>query len=242
VLKKDCLDLPEKIYKTVWFDLTAEQQLVYDKAKKENRLALDGEDTPFNKLVAQMKLMQITTGYYIHPDAEEPVRIPGANPKLAVLVERAKALCERGEKLIVWARFRVQIEDVCRALRAEGITVVEYHGGVSKTGRQESIDAFEEGDAQVFVAQQQAGGKGLTLIAGSNVFYFSNDYSLRNRLQSEDRAHRIGQERDVVYTDFCARDTVDDECIERLRDKEYIAKLIVGDDTSQAAPTSSQAE
>jgi len=230
VLKRDCLDLPEKIYKTLWFDMTPEQQKAYDMAADQNRLALDGEETPFNKLVAQMKLMQITTGYYIHPDANEPVRIPGGNPKLELLVERAKALIERGEKIIVWARFRVQIEDICKALRAEGIYVVEYHGGVAKLARQEAIEAFERGDAQGFVAQQQAGGKGLTLVACHNVYYFSNDYSLRNRLQSEDRAHRIGQEKDVVYTDFCARDTVDAECIERLRDKEFIAQLIVGDE------------
>lgn len=237
VLKRDCLGLPKKIYKIVWFDMTKEQQHAYDLAAEKNRLALDGEETAFNKLVTQMKLMQITSGYYIHPDADEPVRIPGRNPKLELLVERAKALIEQDKKLIIWARYRVQIEDVCKALRAEGMRVVEYHGGIGKGERQDAIEEFERGEAQVFVAQQQAGGKGLTLVACHNVFYFSNDYSLRNRLQSEDRAHRIGQEEDVIYTDFCARNTVDAECVDQLRDKEFIAQLIVGDERLEKSVT-----
>jgi SNF2 family DNA or RNA helicase len=229
VLKKDCLDLPDKIYKTVWFDLTTEQQVVYDKAHKENRLALNGEDTAFNKLVAQMKLMQITSGYYLHPDQQEPVRIPGENPKLALLVERVVATVESGEKAIVWARYRIQIEDVVAALKAKGLNVVQYHGGVNKADRDAAIEAMERGEADVFVGQQQAGGRGLTLVSVSQVFYYSNTYALDNRLQSEDRAHRIGQTKNVVYTDLCARDTIDMECIERLHFKEETSKEIVGD-------------
>jgi len=227
VLKSDCLDLPKKIYKYVWFDMTTEQRRIYDKAATEFRLALNGEETSFNKLVAQMKLMQITSGYFLHPDSNEPVRIPGENRKLQLLIERALAVVEQGEKLIVWARFRVQIEDIVNALREKGVRVVEYHGGIKKQERNDAIDAFENGDAQVFVSQQQAGGKGLTLVAASNVYYFSNTYALNDREQSEDRAHRIGQEKEVVYTDFCARDSIDYECIEALRSKEVVAETIL---------------
>lgn len=227
VLKKDCLDLPDKIYKCVWFDMTKEQRRIYNKAALENRLALDDEDTPFNKLVAQTKMMQITSGYYLHPDAEEPVRIPGGNPKLELLRERALAVVEAGEKLIVWARFRVQIEDVVKTLEEAGLRVVQYHGGINKSSRLAAIEEFERGNASVFVSQQQAGGKGLTLVAARNVFYFSNTYSLDHRQQSEDRAHRIGQEGEVVYTDFCARDSIDLECIESLRNKEVTSSRIL---------------
>lgn len=228
VLKKDCLDLPDKIYKTAWFDMTAEQRAVYTKAEKENRLALNGEETAFNKLVAHMKLNQITSGYFLHPDAAEPVRIEGDNPKLTLLRERANAVIEAGSKLIVWARFRVQIADVVKALKEDGRKVVEYHGGVGKSDRVAAIEAFERGEAEVFVGQQQAGGRGLTLIAADNVFYFSNDYALDHRLQSEDRAHRIGQEDKVIYTDFCARDSADMECIETLRSKERTSEIVLG--------------
>jgi len=120
VLKSECLDLPEKIYKTLVFDLTKEQRDIYKKAEEECRLVFENEETPFTKLVAVTKLAQITSGYYLHPLSDKPVRIQGDNPKLGLLVDRAKIIVERGEKLIVWARYKVEIEDITSALEKRG--------------------------------------------------------------------------------------------------------------------------
>lgn len=227
VLKKDCLDLPEKIYKSAYFDMTAEQKRIYKKAEEEGRLSLNGEDTPFNRLVVLTKLAQITSGYYLHPEAQEPVRIEGENPKLELLKDRVKAIVEAGEKVIVWARFRVQIEDIVQALMAAGHEVVQYHGGVSKEDRLDTLERFTNGSASVFVGNQQAGGTGITLVEASHVIYFSQDFSLRNRLQSEDRAHRIGQEKDVVYTDLVAKDSIDGAVIGALINKKDVADVVL---------------
>lgn len=229
VLKKDCLDLPEKIYKTGVVDMTKEQWDVYKKAREEYRLQFGNKETAFNQLTIETKLSQITSGYYLHPlcgDGDEPVRIPGKNPKLEFLMERVEACVGAGEKVIVWARYRVQIQDICAALAERGISFVEYHGGVSKKERSPAIEAYENGDAQVFVANQAAGGTGITLVATSTVFYFSQDFSLRNRLQSEDRAHRIGQKKNVVYWDIIARGTTDEKIIRALQNKEDLADTI----------------
>jgi len=227
VLKSECLDLPEKVYKTVLFDLTPEQREVYRKAEDECRLVFQGDETPINKLVAVSKLAQITSGYYIHPDAPEPVRIEGDNPKLELLADRVRAITEAGEKVIVWARYRVEIEDIAARLASEGIKCVEYHGGVSKTDRVDAIENFERGDAQVFIGNQQAGGTGITLVSASYVIYFSNNFSLRDRLQSEDRAHRIGQTKSVTYINIAAKDTVDEAVISALTNKKDVAETII---------------
>jgi len=228
VMKKDCLDLPEKVYKTAYYEMTKEQQLVYDKARDEGRLTLAGEDTPFNRLVILTKLAQITSGYFLHPESEEPVRIEGDNPRLELLKERVlNAVQEHGKKVIVWARFRVQVDDIAKALRAEGLGVVEYHGGVSKEGRLEAIENFTNGDADVFVGNQQAGGVGITLVEASVVIYFSQDFSLRNRLQSEDRAHRIGQTEDVLYLDLIAKDSIDGQIVGALVNKKNVADVVL---------------
>lgn len=228
VLKKDCLDLPEKIYKTAYYEMTKEQKSVYEKAREEGRLALNGEDTPFNRLAIMMKLAQITSGYYLHPEAEEPVRIEGGNPRLDLLKERVlSSVQEHGKKVIVWARFRVQIEDIVSALRGEGVEVVEYHGGIGKECRLEAIENFTNGGAQVFVGNQQAGGVGITLVESSVVVYFSQDFSLRNRLQSEDRAHRIGQKEDVLYLDLIAKDSVDEQIVTALVAKKNVADAVL---------------
>lgn len=227
VLKKDCLDLPDKIYKTLVFSMTREQIEIYKKAEQECRLMFMNEETPFNKLVAVTKLAQITSGYYIHPLSEEPVRIEGDNPKLDLLVERVQKIVESGEKVIIWARYRIEIEDIVARLRAEGIESVEYHGGVKKGDRVDAIEAFERGSASVFVGNQQAGGTGITLVAASYVIYFSNNFSLRDRLQSEDRAHRIGQKKNVTYINIAAKGTIDEVVIRALTSKKDVADTII---------------
>lgn len=228
VMKKDCLDLPEKIYKTAYYEMTKEQRLVYEKAAEEGRLTLNGEDTPFNRLAILTKMAQITSGYFLHPEASDPVRIEGDNPRLELLKERVlSAVQEHDKKVIVWARFRVQIDDIAKALRAEGLRVVEYHGGINGEGRLETIENFTNGDAQVFVGNQQAGGVGITLVEASVVIYFSQDFSLRNRLQSEDRAHRIGQKEDVLYLDLIAKDSIDEGIVRALINKKNVADEVL---------------
>lgn len=186
-----------------------------------------GEATPFTKLVAVTKLAQITSGYYLHPASDEPVRIDGENPKLDLLIDRVKYLATLGEKMIIWARYRAEIADIIARLKAEGIRTVEYHGGVSEKDRVDAIERYERGDAQAFIGNQQAGGRGLTLVAGAYVFYFSNDWSLTNRLQSEDRAHRIGQVRSVTYFNIVAEGTIDETVVRSLMNKENVADAII---------------
>ena len=90
--------------------------------------------------------------------------------------------------------------------------------------------SFQNDDqCRFFVGHVQAGGKGLTLHAATTVVYFSNDFSLENRLQSEDRAHRIGQKHNVTYIDFVAPNTLDEKVVSTLRDKKSMADLITGD-------------
>lgn len=227
VLKSECLDLPEKIYKTLTFSMTKQQIEVYKKAEEECRIIFEGEETPFNKLVAVTKLAQITSGYYIHPLADEPVRIEGENPKLELLAERVQKIVEAGAKVIVWARYRIEIEDICQKLAESGISFVEYHGGTRKSDRIEAIESFQNGDSQVFVGNQQAGGTGITLTAAEFVIYFSNNFSLRDRLQSEDRAHRIGQTKNVTYINIAAKGTIDEVVVKALSNKKDVADTII---------------
>jgi SNF2 family DNA or RNA helicase len=136
---------------------------------------------------------------------------------------------DRYGKVIIWARFRREIRDVYEALTKMGVLCVEYHGGTSTTQRLDNIEAFENGDARVFIGQQQAGGTGITLVAASHVIYYSNDFSLRNRLQSEDRAHRIGQTRNVTYTDLAAIGTIDEAVARSLQNKLEVAEAVVNE-------------
>lgn len=227
VLKRDCLDLPEKIYQQLYFELDDAQQSAYRLMEREQRLVLeDGEVTAVAKLSAIMKLQQITSGFIIKPERGGLMYVSEGNPRLAALVEAAE---EVHGKFIVWARFKEELRAVAQALRAAGRCVVEYHGDVSPKDREVAVDEFQHGEATVFVGQPQSGGIGLTLTAAETVFYYSNDYNSETRRQSEDRAHRIGTRRPVLYIDLVATDTIDEEITTALQRKSSLAAMILGD-------------
>jgi SNF2 family DNA or RNA helicase len=225
VLKKDCLDLPDKIYKTITFELDAQQQRAYDKMQDELRIELgDNTELPVSELAALIKLQQITSGYVNTPMG---VRyISADNPRLKTLLD---AIEDVEGKFIVWARFREELDAISDALTDAGVACVQYHGGVSRDNREAAVDQFQNGDVRVFVGQPQSGGIGLTLTAAETVFYFSNDFNLETRLQSEDRAHRIGTKKNVVYIDIAAENTIDEQITKNLRRKKRTAALVLGD-------------
>jgi SNF2 family DNA or RNA helicase len=79
------------------------------------------------------------------------------------------------------------------------------------------------------IGTPQTGGYGITLTQANTVIYYSNGYDLEKRLQSEDRAHRIGQKKTVTYIDIIAEDTVDEKIVKALRDKINIASEVMGE-------------
>ncbi len=227
VLKRDCLDLPEKIYKTHYFEMSSAQSRAYRLMREELRLELEGEAAlVVTQLGSMIKLQQITSNFAIPPGGGSPIYISEDNPRLAALL----GLFEDIEgSVIVWARFREELAAIARALRAAKIEFVEYHGGISQPAREEAVDKFQSGRAQVFLGQPQSGGIGLTLTAAETVVYFSNDFNLETRLQSEDRAHRIGTRRNVLYIDIVAEGTLDEAIARALQRKTNVAAAILGD-------------
>jgi SNF2 family DNA or RNA helicase len=116
-----------------------------------------------------------------------------------------------------------------RRLAEAGIPYVEYNGGIGKAEREEAVDSLQAGEARAFVGNGQSGGIGLTLTKAETVIYYSNDFNLETRLQSEDRAHRIGTVRNVTYIDLAAVDTIDERIALALQVKEEVASIVLGD-------------
>ena len=236
VLKKDCLDLPEKIYKTHYFELTVAQEKAYNLLKEELRIQvggdfefLEGEEIPdaellpVSALAALIKLQQITSAYVNLPTGES-IAVGTENPRLAALLDVVEDI---DGKFIVWARFTPEIAAIAAALRAKGIETVEYHGSVKNADRESAVDGIQGGTARAFVGQAQSGGIGLTLTATETTIYYSNDFNSETRQQSEDRNHRIGTKNHVVYIDLAAVNTVDESIARSLRRKKSLAALIL---------------
>lgn len=227
VLKAECLDLPEKIYKTVTFALDAPQRRAYDKMQSECRITIDDNtELAVSELSALMKLQQITSGYVNLPGKAGLVYVTEGNPRLRALLNLVEDL---NGKFIVWARFKEELRAIAAALTAAGIECVAYDGDVSAADREAAIDALQVGTARAFVAQGQAGGTGLTLTAAETSIYFSQDFNRGTRAQSEDRNHRIGTKSSVVYIDLVAEDTLDEQIAAVLQRKKSVAALVLGD-------------
>lgn len=225
VLKKDCLDLPDKIFTVHPYELSPKQRALHDSIKEDMRFhRSDGEIDTFTALTVINKLQQVTSGF-IMVDGEATGLGEAAEPRMDALMTCVEDADPEG-KIIVWCQFKEEIRAVGAKLRAAGKKVVEYYGPTKDKDREAAVDAFQNGDAEIFLATRAA-ETGLTLTAASTVIYYSWGYSLEGYLQSQDRAHRVGTKRNVVYINIVARGTVDERVAASLQAKEEIASAIL---------------
>jgi SNF2 family DNA or RNA helicase len=226
VLKKDCLDLPDKIYQRYPVELSEKQRKLYDQMRKTYIAELEGEqiDAPAT-ITRLLRLQQIVCGWF--PTETEVKPIEDKNPRLNALLE---ILSDIDSKVIIWARFKADLKAIEHAL---GSLAVAYHGEVSNDARADAVERFQnDPKIRYFVGQPQSGGIGLTLTAADYAVYYSNSFDLETRLQSEDRCHRIGTKNNVTYIDLEAPKTVDTKIIKALRSKKNLADVITKDPIS----------
>jgi len=228
ILKEDCLDLPPKVYVKREVELTDEQIKLYSTMKQLALASLNGHVlTAPNVLTQLMRLHQITCGHFKSNEGQIQ-NIP--NNRINELLD---ILDETDGKIIIWANYVHDIENIVNAIKKQygEDSVVQYYGAISSDERQRGITSFQDPLSAVrfFVGNPQTGGYGITLTAANTVIYYSNGYDLEKRLQSEDRAHRIGQKKSVTYIDLIAEKTVDEKIFTALRKKINIASEVMGE-------------
>jgi len=228
VLKEDCLDLPDKIFIKRQIALTPDQRKLYEQMKKEAMAILKGkQSTTVNTLTQLMRLQQITCGHFTADDgATQPI----ANNRITELMN---VLDETEGKAIIWAHYQYDITEIIKAVVKEygPGSIVDYYGLTPQEDRQPNIKRFQDDPkCRFMVGTPSTGGYGITLTAANTVIYYSNGYDLEKRLQSEDRAHRIGQKKSVTYVDIMADDTVDEKIVQALRKKINIASEVLGEE------------
>jgi len=229
VLKEECLDLPDKIYIKREVELSKEQLQAYSTMKSAALATLKGKmATAPHVLTQMMRLHQITCGHLKNDDGTT------TEIKSNRMTELMNLLDETEGKVIIWGNYIYDIENLVKAVGKEygADSVVQYYGATSQDDRAKAIKKFQDPDSKVrfFIGNPQTAGYGITLTAASTVVYFSNGYDLEKRLQSEDRAHRIGQNKSVTYVDFIAPKTVDEKIVKALRNKIDIASQVMGED------------
>ena len=228
VLKEDCLDLPPKNWIKRHISLTPDQFKVYDQMKRQAVAHLNGKASSTMTVLTQlMRLQQITCGHFVANDGStQEIKSNRINELMDVLSEIEG-------KVIIWGHWQKDIKNIIKAIVDEygPGSVVDYYGLTPQEDRQDNIRQFQNNpECRFIVGTPQTGGYGITLTQANTVVYFSNGYDLEKRLQSEDRAHRIGQKKNVTYVDIICEDTVDEKIVKALRDKINIASQVLGEE------------
>ena len=233
VRKEDCLDLPDKVYMKREVELTAEQSAAYVQMKHLALARLDNGElaTTQNVLTQIMRLQQICLGSLTDDDGTVH---PLKSNRLTELLE----ICDEIQgKAIIWATWTRDIRSIAEALRDRFHVqaVATLHGETPDSERQPIVETFQDRHSELrfIVGHPKTGGYGLTLTAANTVIYYSNSYDLELRIQSEDRAHRIGQENKVTYIDLISPKTIDEKIVNALRNKIKIADTILGEDARE---------
>ena len=228
VLKEDCLDLPPKNWIKRHIILTADQRKIYEQMKKHALATLNGKVTTTMTVLTQlMRLHQITCGHFTADDGTTQL-IPNNR-----ITELMNILEETDGKVIIWANYQRDVNLIIKNVvdKYGEDSIVDYYGLTPQEDRQDNIRKFQNGpECRFLIGTPQTGGYGITLTKANTVVYFSNGYDLEKRLQSEDRAHRIGQKKNVTYIDLICEDTVDEKIVEALRKKINIASEVLGEE------------
>ena len=228
VLKEDCLDLPPKNFIKRHITLTPAQKKLYEQMKKAAMAVLNGKVTTTMTVLTQlMRLHQITCGHFTADDGSvQEVESNRLNELMSILEETEG-------KAIIWANYQRDVAQIIEHIEkkyGKG-SIVDYYGLTPQEDRQDNIRKFQNDSNCIFlIGTPQTGGYGITLTQANTVIYYSNGYDLEKRLQSEDRAHRIGQKKTVTYVDLICEDTVDEKIVKALRDKINIASEVMGEE------------
>lgn len=226
VRKKDCLDLPDKVFEHRYVRMTAEQTRTYKELIEQMMSEYKGVELEVvNKLVLIGRLQQITGGFFPgKTDFEDGILVPfDTNPKLNALVEDIDELAD--ESMIVVARFTAELKQIYSRLKKEypEKTIGLVYGGVSTGERNFLLNQFKNGELNILVANARTIGVGQNLQRSHATLFYSNSFSFEEREQMEDRTHRDGQDIAPLYKDYIVKGTVDERVLNVLKEKRNLS-------------------
>jgi SNF2 family DNA or RNA helicase len=217
VKKSECLTLPKKGFANRYVNLTGAQQKLFDAAKirfEDEVMQMDSEDE-IGILIYRLfgALQAIVNGVIPAGFHNEGGSL--SNRKIDEVIATLDRINE--PHTVVWARYRRSVLDLQSSLIEEGYQPWLYYGDLSEAKRAEQLEGWRN-EGGVLVATESCGGFGLTLTEASYCIFMGNGFKYSERIQAEDRLHRIGQSRNVHYTSIWARAGIE-ERIEAALDK-----------------------
>jgi SNF2 family DNA or RNA helicase len=227
-------ELPAKTEQTIFCEMEKEQRKLYDELREHYRNALLNRVDRFGLnrskiqvLEALLRLRQAAC----HPGLLDPERMDGPSAKLDVLLDQLNELREEGHKALVFSQFTSLLSIVRAELDRNGVPY-EYLDGATRD-REVRVERFQnDPECPLFLISLKAGGLGLNLTAADYVFLLDPWWNPAVEAQAVDRAHRIGQTKQVFAYRLIAKDTVEEKVLELQNSKRDLAAAIISEDNS----------
>jgi SNF2 family DNA or RNA helicase len=221
VTADEVLDLPDAIHETLPVELSPRVQRFYRTLEKEMAAEIEaGTVTAANALTKLLRLAQATGGYARIDGAAGVTPIDGVPAKRMTLQDRLEDLPPT-EPVVVFCRFRSDLDDVAAAARELGREYAEV------SGERKDLERWQAGDAAILGVQMQSGGVGIDCSRAAYAFYYSLGYSLGDYEQSLARLRRPGQTRCVRYYHLVCQGTVDEQVYAALRERRNVVDAVL---------------
>lgn len=231
VTKAEALDLPEQTFETRNVPMDKKTRELYGQLRREGYAELEGGGavTAATVLSKLLRLQQFTGGFLVPDEGSEPrYMFPGKLDALEDILE--DYVLSEGKKLVIFCRFRKEIDLIEDLLSRKGIKYGCIYGDVKQELRGDIVEDFQTNpETMVFLAQIDTAGLGITLTAADTCVYYSLTFNYGAYSQSLARIHRIGQRNACTYIHLVAEDTVDETILKALEKKEDLARTVVDD-------------
>ena len=224
--------LPSRIEQSIFCDLEPKQRDFYRAILKQYRESLeqDAEASGAFKLHVLEALLRLRQAA-CHPGLVDAKRAKDRAAKLDTLLPMLEEVVDGGHKALVFSQFTSMLDLLEPVIQASDIGYTRLDGSTRK--RRERVEQFQNDPAcSLFLISLKAGGLGLNLTAAEYVFILDPWWNPAAEAQAIDRAHRIGQTRQVVAYRLIARDTVEDKILELQARKRDLADAILTEDGS----------
>jgi SNF2 family DNA or RNA helicase len=231
-LKKDVLkELPDKLETVVYSAFDKKQKEIYTanayqlKKELENLEGRQGRDNI--QILAQLtRLRQICCDPHLCYDDYS-----GESAKLETCIDLVRNGVEGGHKILLFSQFTSMLEIISQRLKKEGLTFYILTGSTSKEERIRMVNSFKEDEIPLFLISLKAGGTGLNLTAADMVIHFDPWWNVAAQNQATDRAHRIGQEKQVSVFKLITKGTIEENILKLQDSKKDLAEQIITEGT-----------
>ena len=240
--KKDCMDLPDKVYETRSIDMHPKQRKLYNILEAEflidlQQMISSGQVISVTSTLAKiMKLAQAANGW-IYDHNRIGIRFP-KNPKLEEMKNCVESMDLNTSKVVIWSRFIEDIHLVTKTLKTiyGDKAVVAIHGGrkcyecgSDSIYRFRNVEEFNnlESDVKIAVVMSSVGSHGIDLTGADYEIFYSNSYIKTDRMQAEDRCHRSGMRDNLTIIDLVMKNSIDEDIVAALAQHKSISQALL---------------